>query len=372
MDVLELTRQLIRFHTVNPPGGEGACAQHLGRLLEAAGFNVGAYDHAPGRTSLVARLGGSSSRAPLCFAGHVDTVPLGATPWKSDPFGGETADGRLLGRGSSDMKGGVAAFVTAAIRLVQQLPGTPGIVLVITAGEETGCDGARHLAAIPGVLGAAGALVIAEPTSNYPCVGHKGALWLRARAGGVTAHGSMPERGVNAIYKAARAVTAIEGFEFGEPPHPALGKPSLNVGTIAGGLNINSVPDEAILGIDIRTLPGQKHAALRERLREHVGGDITWSSLVDVEAVWTDPQDPWIQDVFDHASPLLGARPETRGAPYFTDAAVLTAAYGAPPTLILGPGEMEMAHKTDEYCRIERLEQAVELYVEIARGWCGL
>ncbi|MEX2029523.1 MAG: M20 family metallopeptidase [Anaerolineales bacterium] len=372
MEVLELSRQLLRFNTVNPPGDESACARHLGRVLEAAGFTVAAFEFAPGRTSLVARQGGSAGRAPLCFAGHLDTVPLGAAAWGFNPFGGEIADGRLYGRGSSDMKAGVAAFVTAAIRLAGGLLGTPGLVLVITAGEETGCDGARHLAALPGVLGEAGALVIAEPTGNHPCVGHKGALWLEGRATGVTAHGSMPERGINAIYKAARAVRALEGFDFEAAPHPALGTPTLNVGTIAGGLNINSVPDEVILGVDIRTLPGQRHGALRQRLTQHVGDEIAWSTLVDVEAVWTDPADPWIQAVFDHAGPIVGARPAVRGAPYFTDAAVLTPAYGSPPTVILGPGEMELAHQTDEYCRIDRIEQAAALYVEIARGWCGL
>jgi len=96
MEALELSRELLRFNTINPPGEERACAQHLGRLLENAGFALRTYEYAPGRTSLVARLGGSSSRAPLCFAGHIDTVPLGATPWKRDPFAGETADGRVV------------------------------------------------------------------------------------------------------------------------------------------------------------------------------------------------------------------------------------------------------------------------------------
>lgn len=138
MDALELTRELLRFNTINPPGEERACAQRLGELLEQAGFAVGSYEHAPGRTSLVARLVGSSARAALCFAGHIDTVPLGGTPWKWDPLAGEIADGRLYGRGSSDMKSGVAAFVTVACHLADRLDGTPGLVLVIVAGEETG------------------------------------------------------------------------------------------------------------------------------------------------------------------------------------------------------------------------------------------
>jgi succinyl-diaminopimelate desuccinylase len=269
------------------------------------------------------------------------------------------------------MKSGIAAFTVAAVRLAARLRETPGLVLVIVAGEETGCDGSRHLAGLNGVLGQAGAMVVGEPTGNYPCVGHKGALWLHARATGVTAHGSMPERGVNAIYKAARAVTKLERFAFNATPHPVLGSPTLNVGTIAGGLNINSVPDGAVVGVDVRTIPDQKHSALLERLAEHVGDDATLSPVVDVEGVWTDPHHPWMQEIYELTTPILGARPEVRGAPYFTDAAPLMPAYGNPPTVILGPGEMGLAHQTDEYCVIERVEQAVELYVEIARRWCG-
>ena len=134
----------------------------------------------------------------------------------------------------------------------------PELVLIITAGEETGCTGAAAL-----IRGEAqccpqvGALVVAEPTGNQLLVGHKGALWLEAVTTGVTAHGSMPEKGVNAVYKAARAVTALQDFDFNFARHDVLGNPTLNVGAISGGLNINSVPDRAVIGIDIRTIPGR-------------------------------------------------------------------------------------------------------------------
>ena len=372
MNVLELTRELLRFDTINPPGAEGLCARQVGRLLEDGGFSVTYHELPDERPSLVARIGGTSARPPLCFTGHLDTVPLGARPWRHDPFAGEVADGRLYGRGASDMKSGVAAFVTAALRLAPRLAGTSGLVLVVTAGEETGCQGAHHLAALGGVLGQAGAIVVAEPTGNHPCVGHKGALWLLARTSGVTAHGSMPERGDNAVHKAARAVTRLEWFRFGVPPHPVLGAPTLNVGLINGGMNINSVPDTATIGLDLRTLPEQKHRGVLERLSQYLGDAVRLAPALDLEGVWTDPDDPWVQEVFDVTAPVLGARPGVRGAPYFTDASILTPAYGNAPTVILGPGEMGMAHQTDEYCLVRRLEEAVDLYEEIARRWCGL
>jgi succinyl-diaminopimelate desuccinylase len=203
-------------------------------------------------------------------------------------------------------------------------------------------------------------------------VGHKGALWLHARATGVTAHGSMPDRGVNAIYKGARAVAKLERFAFDGKAHPVLGSPTLNVGTINGGLNINSVPDGITIGIDIRTVPDVDHGELAHRLTEYLGEEVTLTPVVDVQGVWTDPADPWVQEIFEITTPIVGTRPAAHGAPYFTDASVLKPAYRGAPTVILGPGEMELAHQTDEYCRIDRLEQAVELYVEIARRWCGL
>ena len=369
-DAVELTKALLRFDTVNPTGDETACARHLGDHLADAGFRVAYHPYGERRTCVVASLGGNPDKAPLCITGHIDTVPLGAASWRHDPFAGETDGDRLYGRGSTDMKSGVAAFVVAALAFADQLAGTPGLTLVITGGEETGCEGAFHLARTKGALGDAGAILVAEPTANYPFVGHKGAFWLEARTRGVTAHGSMPERGDNAVYKAARAVGVLEHYDFGVAAHPLLGLPTLNVGTFHAGLNINSVPDLARIGIDIRTVPGQDHAGLHRQLRDRLGADVELETLLDVGSVYTGPDDAWIADVFDVMTPILGESPIARSATYFTDAAALRPAYGDPPTLILGPGEPQMAHQTDEYCVTERIREAVDAYAEIIRRWC--
>ena len=369
LSALELTQALVRFDTINPPGNERLCAEHLGSILNDAGFAVSYHEFAETRTSLVARIGGDADAKPVCFTGHIDTVPLGAAPWSVDPFAADIADGKLYGRGTSDMKSGVAAFVVAAIRLARELETGPGMVLIITAGEETGCEGAYHLAGLGNVLGDAGAIVVAEPSSNLPFIGHKGALWLKAVANGLTAHGSMPELGVNAIYKAARTISQLEDFDFNVSRHPVLGKPTLNVGTVHGGMNINSVPDRAEVGIDIRTLPDQDHGDLCAHLSSYLGDDIAVEPVVDVGSVWTDPAEDWMLDVFDVMAEILGKMPEVCTATYFTDAAALTPAYGGPPTVILGPGEAAMAHQTDEYCVVDRIDQAVNAYVEIAKRW---
>ncbi|MFN3658047.1 MAG: M20 family metallopeptidase [Pseudolabrys sp.] len=365
-----LTQELVCFNTINPPGAERPCAEHLAALLQAAGFAVELVPFGEGRAQLIARIGGQADKPPLAFTGHIDVVPLGTQPWSVDPFAAEIKDGRLYGRGSSDMKSGVAASVVACIALADKLAHTPGVVLVITAGEETGCTGAAALARAG--IGKAGALVVAEPTGNRPLVGHKGALWLEAETRGVTAHGSMPEKGVNAVYKAARAVTALQEFDFNVARHPVLGGPTLNVGTIHGGLNINSVPDRTTIGIDIRTIPGQSHAALRDQIASYLGAEVAVKPLIDAQSVWTDPQDAWIRSAARTAREVAGVGEEIGAAPYFTDASELTPALGSPPTVILGPGELALAHQTDEYCLVSRIEEAAEIYTRLVRDWCAL
>ena len=370
IDPIALSRELIAFNTINPPGQELKCIQHLEQILAGAGLETSIHAFAPDRANLIARIGGKGPRPPLCFTGHVDTVPLGNAPWSVDPFAGNIVDGKLYGRGSSDMKCGVAAFVAAICNMADKLRGTGGAMMAITAGEEIGCEGAFELAR-SGMLGQAGALVVAEPTSNVAVVGHKGALWLKLITKGVTAHGSMPHLGVNAAYKAARAITLLENFQFNVAPHPHLGPPTLNVGTVHAGLNTNSVPDRAEIGLDIRSIPALDHARIKEQLSAELGDDVMLETLVDVGAVWSDPDTSWIKQVVKIAEDSSGESfgPEPRTVPYFTDASVLTPAFDNLPTIILGPGEAAMAHQTDEYCEVSRVHQATAIYTALAANW---
>lgn len=375
---IDLTRQLIGFNTINPPGNEGACARYLGSLLEAFGFTVAYHEMASGRTNVVATRGNWTSRrsrdysvdSPICFTGHLDTVPLGAAAWSVDPLSATIIGDRIFGRGTSDMKGGIAAMVIAALQNIDAIDGGPGVVFVFTAGEETGCDGARYLARHDGALGKAGAIVVGEPTSNEPRVGHKGVLWLNARTRGVAAHGSMPELGTNAVYRGARLVSKLEDFGFNSQPHAVLGSPTLNVGRFEGGININSVPDSSEVAIDIRTVPGMDHGRIAEMLHSYLAPELAdMSPVLDLAPVWTEPQEPWIRAASRIAAGYSHVSAMPCGAPYFTDASVLKSAYGGAPTLVLGPGEQSMAHRTDEYCFLARIDEAVNLYGDIIRDW---
>lgn len=369
-DAVALTKDLLRFDTINPPGLERDCAHMAARLLQDAGFSVEFFEYEKDRTSVVARAGGKAGKDPLCLTGHLDVVPLGTRKWSKDPFSGEADGDKLYGRGSSDMKAGVAAMLVAALSFSKKLNDTPGLVLVLTAAEENGCIGSRHLAALPKLMGKAGAIVVGEPTSNYPMVGHKGSIKFHASFNGVSAHGSMPQLGVNAIYKAAKAIAKLEEFQFDVPEHPVMGLPTMNVGTIEGGSGVNLVPDLANIGVDIRTVPGTDHEALLLRLKNMLG-EAQFTVFADSPSVWTEPNEAWVQRVFEICKPILKEAPVARTMPYMTDAANLRKVYNNAPTLVLGPGEASMAHQTDEYCNMERIRQSVVIYEAIIRDWTG-
>ena len=369
-DPVELTSQLIRLDTCNPPGNEGAAVELLAPLLGEAGFAVQIAEFAPGRPSLVASLA-FGPQPPLLFTGHLDTVPVKGQPWRGDPFSGHVMGGLIHGRGASDMKSGVAAIVCAALRLADEAPPRGGLVLALTAGEETSCEGAEHLGQHPDLLGGARAVLVAEPTDNLPCLGHKGALWLRAVFHGRAAHGSMPELGDNAIHKAAEAVGRLAAHCFAAPPHPVLGSATLNVGTITGGKATNVVPDHAELSMDLRPLPGMDLEGMRAEVATLLGPEAELETTSSAEALWTPPEDPWARRVLAVIAQRRGQEPPLAGVSYFTDGSALKRALGGAPVVLLGPGQPDQAHVTDETCRVANIPQAVEDYIAIARQWCS-
>ncbi|WP_373237721.1 M20 family metallopeptidase [Cohaesibacter celericrescens] len=364
MNVVDLTKRLVAFDTVNPPGNEVAAMKFCADLLQSAGFDCDLQVFATATRANLIATRGVGSGAAIGFSGHLDTVPLGAADWKYPPYDGIVANGKLYGRGSSDMKGGVAAFICACLD-----PFTPpgGIAILLTAGEETGCDGAQMLARgknLPRI----GALVVAESTNNALVLGHKGVIWLSILFTGFTAHAAMPEQGVNAIELASRFIARLGDLKLGDA-HEVMGKPTYNVGTIQGGLNTNSVPDSCEITLDLRTIPKAQHVELIDKIIALAGDDATISPLLDLPPVWASPDSGWISKVAD----VVAANTEHIFSPtsvnYFTDASILTPVLGNPPTVILGPGNPRCAHKTDEWVDIERLYQAEIIMKRLIEIW---
>lgn len=366
-----LAQKLVQIDTRNPGGNETQAIQLLADILRKAGFTVTLSFFEEGRPSLIARYG-TGTNPSLCFAGHIDTVPFGLRKWSHNPLQGVIANGKLYGRGSCDMKSGIAAMVVAACELVPLLKEGEDLVLIVVAGEETGCEGSKFLAQQKELLGTPGALVVTEPSSNYPLVGHKGALWLSAKYEGKAAHGSMPEQGDNAIYKAVHGIEQIKQFNLGTKAHQHLGLPTLNVGYFNGGLNINSVPDIAEFGIDIRTIPEVDHDELQQKINITLGEDVQISTILDVTPLWTDPNGEWVQKVFALVEPIINEKPVAKTVAFFTDGAPLHATFDGIPTLILGPGSSAMAHQTDEYCHIKEIDDATQIYQAIIKDWYGI
>lgn len=369
MDVISLTKKLLSFNTVNPPGNEEEIARYIGGILNRHGFRTEYPEFENNRLNLIADRGLSSERPPVVLSGHFDTVPEGNKKWKVDPFKGEINEGKIWGRGSSDMKGGLAAMTIASIEAFADASPEGGIRLIFSAGEEPGCQGVSKLAEEHGGLGEATAIIVGEPTANLPFTGHKGALYLKAVTFGKTAHSSMPELGVNAIYKAAGSIIKIIDFNFETERDPLLGFPTINVGKISGGMNINSVPDYTEFTIDIRSTTKVDHNTILDKLIREIGEETVLEKLVDVNPVCTSENDPFVKIVYEVCNVQRTGSDYPKALPYLTDGAVLQKLYKNAPVVIIGPGQAEMAHQTDEFCYIDKLVSAVGIYKNIILKW---
>jgi succinyl-diaminopimelate desuccinylase len=165
----------------------------------------------------------------------------------------------------------------------------------------------------------------------------------------------------------------LEQYRFPVESHPVMGSPTLNVGTIRGGLNTNSVPDSAKITVDIRTVPGIDHGHLCHSLSHLLGPrGATVKPIVDTPSLYTEPSNEWVQQVFEVCAPLLDGRPTPKVITFSTDGADLKRGYGGPPAVILGPGEPKLAHQTDEWCSMSRIGQSVDVFATIMRRWCGI
>ena len=363
---VDLLADLVRADTV--AHDEARLAESLaGRL---AGMSCAWADFEPGRAQLVARSGGET---PLTFTGHLDTVPATPSDWGVDPWAAEVDGDRMVGRGTSDMKSGVAALVEAVAAHVADDHTCRGVQVVLTSGEETGCEGALRIPA--SLLGQGGPLVVAEPTANRLVPAHKGAHWMRLTAHWKAAHGSAPELGDNAAVRLARAAVALHDFDDW-PTQDGFGPVTANVGVLRGGVQPNVVPDAAELLLDVRTVPSAAGDTVRDLVRRLAGEGVVVEDHVVLPPVDTDVSDDFVGLVGEAlaATGLVGSPAEP--ARYFTDASALVPLLtpsGAPPvpTVILGPGEPDQCHVADEWCSVSRVDQAVEVYGELLRRWCG-
>lgn len=365
-DALQLAQRLIRVDTSN--GGEREAAEICRDILDRVGARTELVEMAPDRAHLLAHIG-DTSRSPLVLSGHLDTVPANRSTWNTDPLSGGVRDGELLGRGSADMKGGVAALITAMTRHVTAGDASRGVLLVLTAAEETGCEGARHLVKTR-ELPTGGPLLVAEPTNLEIAPGHKGVLWLRASTTGRAAHGSRPDLGRSAIVPLARLVAALD--KHGLPgEHPIMGPVTVNVGTFHGGTRINLVPEAASIEIDIRVVAGIDPRTLYDGVAALASPEVVIETTYELAPTYSAPGGPFGKLVATSLEDTVGSSTLRPPLAYFTDASVLSQSLGCSEVIVLGPGDPDAAHTTDERCPVAQIESAALVYERVLRAWAA-
>jgi acetylornithine deacetylase len=370
-----LLRDLVAIDSVNPslvPGarGESDVARRVAEELRACGLAVNVTDVAPGRPNVVGVLEGRQPGRTLMMCGHIDTVGVAGM---LRPFDPEIRGGRLYGRGAQDMKGGVAAMVNAARRVVESGGLARGrLVVAAVADEEHASLGAEAL-----VAGwRADAAVVTEPTGLDLAVAHKGFEWVGVETRGRAAHGSRPQEGRDAILRMGRVLSRLEALDGrlqrGEP-HGLLGTASLHASIIEGGLEMSTYPSAASLKLERRTLPGEPagvgltevETILEELRAADAEFDAGAALLFSREPYEIDPDSP-LPGALIRAAAAVGHAPARVGMTFWTDAAILGAA--GIPSVLFGPGGAGL-HSHEEYVLIEDVCRCRDVLVELTREW---
>ncbi|SDH25126.1 succinyl-diaminopimelate desuccinylase [Alteribacillus persepolensis] len=368
-------KDIIQIKSVNPPGNETAVAKKLKSLFDEYGIETELIEYDDNRANLIARVTGEQDGPVLGLTGHMDVVPIGENEWEHDPFGAEEENGKIYGRGACDMKSGLAACASAMVSLKEEgLPIKGTVTLFATVGEETGAVGARQLTE-QGYADSLDALIIAEPTRNQVNIAHKGALWPQIITYGKTAHGSMPDKGINAVIHMNEIIHRIAGgdWEWQYEEDELLGGATYSIDVIKGGSNTNVVPDQCFTNIDMRTVPSQDHNQIIEQMQQVIEAakekypdlkaDIR--ILNDQSPVKTSNDDSFVKLVQDVVK--VDGSAELGGITAYTDGSQFKHAQKEFPIVILGPGETSTAHQPDEYVEINKYLDSIHLYKEIAK-----
>jgi acetylornithine deacetylase len=343
-------------------------------VLRAWGFRVDVRDAAPGRPNVVARIGREGGRS-LMFNGHLDVV--GVDGMLHDPWNAPERDGRIYGRGSTDMKGGVAAMCAAAARAVDVAGGSfdGEIIVAAVADEEFESLGTRALVEW-GVR--ADAAIVTEPTRLAIMPAHRGFVWLEITTHGRAAHGSRWDIGVDAIRDAGLLLAELDRLDSDELPrrgHALLGRPSIHASTIEGGIGMSTYPDRCVLRVERRTSPGETADQVRAEIEAAcatlAARRATFRADVRV-TVSQAPSDVSVDAPIVRAlSSALRANGESvtiEGMSAWTDAALLNEA--GIPAILFGPGDISLAHAAEEWVATNEIERATAVLTRLASDWC--
>jgi len=347
--------------TAEPPFGEAALIRYLDQLLSGWGAETTIQEVLPGRPNLIAKFEGRNTGRSLLFEAHSDTVSSG----NPDAHTPALRDGRLYGRGACDTKGPMVAMLLG-IKQVLNEEGTPPVTVyfVSTCDEENGGLGA-HTLMESGFR--ADAAVIGEPTGLSIIHAHKGALRIQLTTRGKAAHSSAPERGENAIYKMTPVLQALEKEAARlqtVSPHPLLGPPTLSVGIVRGGNQVNTVPDGCTVEIDRRLVPGEIPDEIMATLRQAVGPGVEMEQTQYYPPFDETPQGTPVTALQAACEKIRGCSVLST-APYATNAGFFKQT--GIPCAVFGPGDIAQAHTQDEFIEMDQLLEAISVFAEIIK-----
>ena len=340
------------------------------------------------RPNVVGVLKGSGAGRSLILNGHIDTMPFDKTDeWITHPLSPKISDGKLYGRGSVDMKGGVAAYIMALSAIVKSGIQLRGDVIVQSVVDEEGGGNGTIACCERGYK--ADAAIITEPTELEIMPAHMGWLFYKIRFYGKALHGAMKWKGVNAIDKAVAFIGRLHELERRLAVlkrHPLLPPPTINVGVIKGGMAGSVVPDSCLVDFGIHYLPTDSDdeglgsivdAEIRELIRRYVCSDeeverhppdvelYQFGSAYDIGT-----EHSIIHVLEKHAHEQLGKKPVVRGCEYGSDARLLTH-YADTPTVLFGPGSIARAHAINEYVELDQYYKSIEILAKTIVEWCG-
>ncbi len=366
-DSIGILRRLIAINTVNPPGREEAAAEYLAGLLRSCGFCCEVQELGDGRANLIAWIG-EDEGPELILNGHLDVVPA-IGRWETDPFEAVFQDGKIYGRGTADMKGGIAAMCEAAIRVAEKGgPGKGRLKLVFVADEE--CSNLGTLSCMK-TLRPGSCAIIGEPTELRVAIAHRGVSRDYVDLSGKARHAALPRRGEDAVTMGAKAVLAIQGInkELEARTHEVLPSPGIAVTMVQGYEKDNIVPGRVRLLLDFRILPGMSHEEVCEILKAGLNrAGIEGYELVPhfyMPGGEISSGDDFVRQCMEVREQVLG---EGQEKPCAFDASCeqcFLAGQGV-RTVICGPGSLNEAHTVGEFVLEEQIRQAADFYEAVA------
>jgi acetylornithine deacetylase len=375
-DELEkLLSDLVSINSINPdlvPGspGEGEIAHYIADWLKLNDLEVELIESVSGRPNVIAVARGTGGGKTLLLNGHMDTVGVAGMPDAHQPV---IKDGRVYGRGSYDMKGGVAACMLAITEArKQRLRGD--VIFTAVIDEEYASVGTLDLAQRFQADGA----IVAEFTELQLILAHRGFVWLEVETTGKAAHGSRPDLGVDAIVKMGKVLNELEKLDLklrAHPTHPLLGSGSLHASLIQGGQELSSYPERCLLSVERRTLPGETPEAVEAELVEIVqdlqDSDPSFQAVVrrgiDRSPLETSEEAEIVKTIQAASVKALNHPPQIAGVQFWTDAAVLSAA--GIPSVLFGPAGTG-AHAVEEWVDLASVKACAEIYLATAMDFC--